>query len=160
VTEKVGQNAPGLTQQGAVGAFTEQSCVAACDANPTCLSCDYNSRDVTCWFGTTQNPATTPNTFVDHYDLVYPAGCIAGSGCQVTASLQVGVNTPGLTQQGSASSFTEATCLANCKASTTCMVVDYNTLDKTCWFGTTANPATTPNSAVDHYTITRTNCAG
>ena len=78
----------------------------------------------------------------------------------MTATLTVGVATPGLTQQGVAGTYTEATCLSTCKASTTCLVVDFNTSNQLCYFGTTANPATTSNSVVDHYTITRTNCAG
>jgi ABC-type uncharacterized transport system auxiliary subunit len=160
VTQKVGQNVPGLIQQGVANTYTEQGCVSACDASPSCLSCDYNKQNFLCYFGTTQNPATVANSAVDHYDLVYPASCSNTGSCTVTATLTVGVATPGLTQQGVAGTYTEATCLSTCKASTTCLVVDFNTSNQLCYFGTTANPATSSNSVVDHYTITRTNCAG
>ena len=71
VTQKAGQAAPGLTQQGVANTYTEQGCVNACDASPSCLSCDYNKQNSLCYFGTTQNPALVSNSVVDHYDFVY-----------------------------------------------------------------------------------------
>ena len=68
-TEQVGMYAPGLTQQGAVGRYTEASCVAACSQSAICYSCDYNTQSQICWFGSTQNPPTAPNPSVNHYDL-------------------------------------------------------------------------------------------
>ena len=69
-TQKALQNAPGLTQQGVAGTYTESSCVTACGVSSTCLSCDYNFQNSLCFFGTTLNPATISNSATDHYDFV------------------------------------------------------------------------------------------
>ena len=74
--------------------------------------------------------------------------CLACVGCTYTTTKMVGMNTIGLTQQAAAATYTEASCVAACGLSSTCLACDFDTIALTCWFGTTQNPPTTAYARV------------
>jgi len=161
-------NSPGLIQQGAANSYTQATCQSACIANPTCNSIDFNTLDLTCWFGTAVNPPKVVNNPVNHFDLNRNT-CLFGSlpatqglvqnGCVNSWSLVVGINAPGFVQLGSANSYTVANCQAACIAQPSCIAIDFNTQDVTCWLGTDPNHLEFPNPPVNHYDLTRV-CSG
>ena len=77
------------------------------------------------------------------------------AGCTYGWSSYPGTNAPGLTQQGSPNSYTQASCQAACIAATWCQSIDFNTQDLTCWFGSTANSSKVSNSPVNHFDLSR-----
>ena len=76
-------------------------------------------------------------------------------GCIYSWNLQVGMNGIGFVQQGSANSYTVATCQAACIAQPSCIAIDFNTQDEACWIGTEPIYAENPNPPIDHYDLTR-----
>src|SRR5271165_5289206 len=74
---------------------------------------------------------------------------LSASGCTYTWNTYAQQNAPGLTQQVSISTL--AICQSTCIATTGCLSIDFNSQANTCWFGFTANPALTANTASTHY---------
>lgn len=65
----------------------------------------------------------------------------------------------GLTLQPSLSGAGATACQAACFANPTCMSIDYNFQDMSCWFGNTSNPPTTVIANITHYNLARnSNC--
>ena len=91
------------------------------------------------------------------YNMLYKNILLTILGCTYNWTPFYGVNAPGLTQQGSANSYTQASCQQACINSPTCLSIDFNTQDVTCFFGTSANPQTVPNAPVNHFNLIR-NC--
>src|SRR5688572_4519171 len=79
------------------------------------------------------------------------------AGCTYSWTTYSGFSAPGLTQQGAVGTYTRDTCQQACIASPSCLSVDFNNQDRTCWHGTAANPSRNANTAVDHFDLTR-NC--
>jgi len=79
------------------------------------------------------------------------------NGCTPGWTSFLGMHSLGLTLQDSANSYTQDSCQAACFASKTCQSIDFNYLDRTCFFGTLANPSTNTNLVVNHFNLVR-NC--
>ena len=77
------------------------------------------------------------------------------AGCTYSWATYAGVNSPGLVQQGAPNTYTQATCLTACIASSTCNSADFNSQDLTCWFGTAITPPRVANAPVTHFDLTR-----
>jgi len=85
---------------------------------------------------------------------------LLAAGCTYTYTwtFTIGSNAPGLTQQTrfEPGALSQDACKNECIATPNCFDVDYNSLDKTCFFGFTPNPALTSNQYVTHWNLIRT----
>jgi len=87
--------------------------------------------------------------------------CIsAEAACAAGWTASMGMNTLGLTQQFGASTAHDGACMTACYELATCLNVDFNFLDRTCWFGFTENPPKLINSYVNHWDLNRSACSG
>ncbi|CAH1788388.1 unnamed protein product, partial [Owenia fusiformis] len=117
------------------GTFTLDSCLSACTASTTCLAVDYNAEG-SCWFHTnvTSCNALVSKAFCQHYKRIE---CFSGSPAigpvppTGYTSFITGYHIFGATPLSGIYSLSG--CLAACTADGSCMAVDYNAGEGTCW---------------------------